>query len=72
MIFVDFNKSFYSLQAIKAAMDAYRDFVDFRLECGKKTTRVVFKKVSEGDPEVIKNEFSNYVLFLTLTKQKYG
>lgn len=67
---INFSKNFYSLKSVKAAVDAYRDFADFELKDGKRSVRVILKNIDKKTAKVIKDEFSNYILFLLLTLNK--
>lgn len=64
---INFSKNFYNLKSVKAATNVYRDFADFDLKDAKRTIRVIFKNIGGKNKEIIKDEFSNYALFLSLT-----
>ena len=49
-------------------MRMYQGAADFDLKENRKTVRVFLKSPSKESIINIKNEFSNYVLFLTLSK----
>lgn len=72
MISADFNKSFYDLKAVRNAVKDYKDVADFNLKDTKKSIRVILKNIGARNEELIKNEFSNYALFLSLTKKPYA
>jgi hypothetical protein len=64
-----FSKNFYNLKSIKEAAGIYRNFADFDLKNAPKTIGVTLKNIGQKDKERIRDEFSNYALFLSLNQR---
>lgn len=64
---INFSKNFYNLKSVKAATNVYRDLANFELKNSEGTVRVIFKNINRENKETIKDEFSNYALFLSLS-----
>jgi len=62
-IIINFNKNFYNLEAIKKAIKAYNKLADFRIERNKRYIKVEIKCIDKEVENLIRDEFSNYVLF---------
>ena len=67
---LEFSKNFYSPKAVRAAMKAYKDLADFELKKDKSTLRVFLRNIDKAFADSIKDEFANYVLFLSLKLNK--
>jgi hypothetical protein len=61
---INFNKDFYSLEAIKKAIQDYKGLADFDIEVGKKNIKINLKNIDPESKDIIKEEFCNYVLGL--------
>jgi len=61
---INFNKDFYSLEAIKKAIQDYKGLADFDIEVKKKIIKVDLENIDPGSKDIIKEEFCNYVLGL--------
>lgn len=61
---INFNKDFYSLEAIKKAIQDYKGLADFNIKIDKKNIKVNLKNIDPNSKNVIKEEFCNYVLGL--------
>jgi len=61
---INFNRSFYNLESIKKAIQDYKGLADFDIEVEKENIKVNLKNISPESRNVIKEEFSNYVLGL--------
>ena len=61
---INFNKDFYSLEAIKKAIQGYKGLADFDIKIDKKNIKVNLKNIDPDSKDVIKEEFCNYVLGL--------
>jgi len=59
---INFNKKFYSQRAIKKAIRAYQKLARFKIKEEKKYFRVILDKIDPEIKNIIKDEFSNYVL----------
>jgi len=60
-----FNKKLYKKKAIKVAEKAYRGFCDFdEPKEDKDYWRVCLKNINQKTANLIKDEFSNYLLYL--------
>lgn len=57
-----FNKQFYHLQAIKKAIEAYKELAVFKIKEDKKKIEVNINNIDKDVKDVIKDEFCNYVL----------
>lgn len=63
-IVINFNKSFYTIDAIKKAIQGYKGIADFNIISNKKENKVELKNVDPESKDIIKQEFCNYVLGL--------
>ena len=66
-----FDRKLYRHAAIKEAILAYGDFATLAIERSKTEWTVTFADVDEDfGPEVIANEFANYVLARTVQESR--
>ncbi len=61
---INFNRSFYNLESIKKAIQDYKGLADFDISVDKKNIKVNLKNINPESKDIIKGEFSNYVLGL--------
>lgn len=59
---VVFNKNLYTINAIRKAIEAFRELADFRIETAKLLYKVTIKSLDREGDEVLEDEFSNYIL----------
>ncbi len=57
-----FNKGFYKLSAVKKAIKAYKNLAKFGTKEEKNKIKVELSKIDKDVKNIIKDEFSNYVL----------
>lgn len=57
-----FNKQFYHLQAIKKAIEVYKELAVFNIKEKDNNIEVDIDEVDKDVKDVIKDEFCNYVL----------
>lgn len=62
---IAYDKSLYSRQAIERAIEDYREIAHIFLTENKEEYLCEFRE-AQGEIELIQNEFSNYVLNLTI------
>jgi len=67
---LEFNKNFYKFKAVRTAIKAYKDLADFEFKEDKRTLRIFLRNIDKAVADSIKDEFANYVLFLSLTLNK--
>ena len=66
-----FDKKLYVLAAIEDALAAYADFASMTLDKGGDAWTVAFTGVDEElEPDILANEFSNYVLAGTIERKR--
>jgi hypothetical protein len=63
-IVINFNKNFYTIEAIKKAIQGYKEMADFNTICSEKENKVEIENINPESEDVIKQEFCNYVLGL--------
>jgi len=63
-IVINFNKSFYTIDAIKKAIQDYKGIADFNIISDKKKYKVELKNINLESEDIIRQEFCNYVLGL--------
>ena len=63
-ISIQFNKKLYKLKAIKEAVTEFKDWGSFSMDKIKEHYTVKITDFNNIEPETLKNEFCNYVLFL--------
>lgn len=61
---INFNRNFYNLESIKKAIQNYNGLADFDIKLGEKNIEVNLKNIDPESKDIIKEEFSNYVLGL--------
>jgi len=61
---INFDKSLYSISAVKKAIDDYQGLAKFSLEQKKDCIEVGIKDIKEELKHLLKEEFCNYVLSL--------
>jgi len=61
---INFNRNFYNLESIKKAIQDYKGLADFDIKLDKKNIKVDLKNIGPDSKDIIKEEFSNYVLGL--------
>jgi len=61
-IIINFNKNFYNFKAVKNAIKAYKKLANFRIEDDKGYIKVEIKCIGKEVENLIRDEFSNYVL----------
>jgi len=66
---INFNRSFYNLKSVKKAIQSYKGLADFDINADKKNIKVNLRKINPESKDVIKGEFSNYVLGLMKNAQ---
>lgn len=59
---IKFNKSIYSKRAIELAILAYKNLANFLVKEERNYTKVGISNFKKSKPDLIKNEFCNYVL----------
>ena len=59
-----FNKEIYKLEAIKKAIEQYDELAEIKINEKDNEIEVVFDSIDQEVKEVLKDEFSNYVLGL--------
>ncbi len=57
-----FNKQFYRLQAIKKAIEAYKELAVFNIKEKDNNIKINIDKIDKDVKDIIKDEFCNYVL----------
>ncbi len=57
-----FDKSLYSLKAVKAALAAYQGLADFGLVNKAKVIKVIINNPDQEAADVLADELANYVL----------
>lgn len=60
---IAFNKELYPIEAINRAVKAYKGLAKFSIQKRKGYIRVFLNDIREDLKDVIKDEFSNYVLY---------
>ena len=63
-IVINFNKDFYTIEAIKKTIQNYKGIADFNIIFNKKENMVQIKNIYPESEDMIKQEFCNYVLGL--------
>jgi len=63
-IVINFNKSLYTIDVIKEAIQDYKGIADFNIVSGKKDNKVEIKNIDSESKDIIRQEFCNYVLGL--------
>jgi len=63
-IVISFNKNFYTIEAIKKAIQDYKGIADFNIISNKKENKVEIKNIDPESEDMIEQEFCNYVLGL--------
>ena len=56
-IVINFNKSFYTIEAIKKAIQDYKGIADFNIISNKKENKVKIKNIDPESDGIIKQEF---------------
>ncbi len=69
MIVIKFNKKLYNPRVIKSAVKLHKDTADFIFAEKNNYIELTLKNVDKEVEKVIKDEFCNYVLFLTQSKK---
>lgn len=59
---VRFSKKFYALKAIRNTIGAYEKLADFSVKTNKDTITVKARNIDKNIKNILRNEFSNYVL----------
>lgn len=62
MIILNFNKHFYTIQAVKSAIGAYSHLADFKLKEDNISITVSLKNIEHNFRNIIGDEFQNFVL----------
>lgn len=60
-----FNRKIYTIEAIKSAIQAYKEFSNFKINKKAKYIEVSLKPTGRSNAETLKDEFANYVLFIS-------
>ena len=63
-IVINFNKSFYTIKAIKKAIQNYKGIANFNIISNKKENKVEIKNIDIESKDIMRQEFCNYVLGL--------
>lgn len=66
-ILISFDKKIYTLKAVKGAVKEFKPWADFELRQKDKKIQVELKNLEADIQEKLKDEFCNYVLFLTIS-----
>jgi len=61
---IKFNKKIYSLEAINKAIEEFKNLADFKVTDSNDYLEVEIDKIGNEVKDVLKDEFSNYVLGL--------
>ena len=59
---IKFNKKFYSLGAVKRSIKKYKGFANFKIKEKRNLIEINIINPKKEFEEIIKDEFSNYVL----------
>jgi len=59
---VKFNKKIYSLEAVKKAIEEFKNLAEFKIKDSGAYLEVGIDKIDHDYHGVLKDEFSNYVL----------
>lgn len=62
MEIVNFNKKIYSLEAVKQAISEFENLADFKAKQKGDYIEVQINKINKEYKDILKDEFSNYVL----------
>lgn len=63
---INFDTYLYSISAVKKAIKDYHNLADFSFRKQKNLIKVTIKNIKESNLKTLfKQEFSNYVLYLT-------
>jgi hypothetical protein len=61
---IKFNKKIYNLEAVKKAIEEFKDLAEFKVKDLDNYIEVEIDKIDNEVKDVLKDEFSNYVLGL--------
>ncbi len=62
MEMIEFNKKIYKLEAIKKAAEEFKNLANIRIKETGGYIKVTFDKIDSEYKEVLKDEFTNFVL----------